>query len=707
MNIKKRYEKEIEGQNIKVEFSDLTEQANGSVILSCGNTKVLATVVMAEEEKENLSFFPLTVNYEEKFYATGQILGSRFTRREGKPSEEATLSARAIDRTIRPLFEKNIRREVQVVITVLSIEEYDPDVLAINAASLALATSDIPWSGPVSAIRINKRSIEENFKINPTYSERGGEEDAKLDVLACGKDGKINMIEAKALETEEKEVFGALKTAEGEIEKLQNFQEEIIKDIGNHKKIIKSKEMSEEFKNLFTTEIEPNLYNAIFSKEKNASKVLKNEWMKKAKAELEEEEVKKAGNYFEKKVDEIVHKGVLEEEKRSDGRSIEEIRPLKANAGGVSEILHGAGIFYRGGTHLFSTLTLGGPGESLVIDAMEVQEKKRFMHHYNFPPFSTGETGFMGSPSRRAIGHGSLAEKSLSAVIPSKQDFPYTIRLVSECMASNGSTSMASVCASSLSLMDGGVPIKRPVAGIAMGLMYKNEKNYKILTDIQGAEDHHGDMDLKVAGTKEGITAIQMDVKVEGVPLSILEEAFEKAKKARVEILSVIESEIAKPRDSISKNAPEIKVTQINPEKIAEVIGPGGKVINGIKDETEVEDISIEDDGSIFITGKYGTAENALNKIESIVKEYEVGEVVKGVVSRITDFGAFVKIGSKEGLVHISEIAPFRIEKTSDVLSEDEEVKVKVKEIDDKGRIALSIKDINPDFAKKKGISPK
>ena len=706
---KKEYSIEIGGKPLIAQFTNLADQAHGSVILRYGNTTVLATVVMGDSEKDGLSYFPLTVDYEEKFYAAGAILGSRFMRREGRPSEEAILSGRAVDRTIRPLFNQQMRNEVQVVITILSLDEYDPDVLAVNAASLALLTSDIPWRGPVSCVRIGKKHQEDAFLINPEYKDRIDAETA-LDSIICGKNGKINMIEVGAKEVPEAILSSAFEKASEEIERLQIFQMKIQEEIGKEKRIIKIKEAPEEMAPLFTEHIEEKLLGSVFCgvAGKSNINVLKDEWMKLFKEKLPQENPSFASDYYEEKVDALIHHEAIENNKRADNRSLDEVRELYAQAGGISPVLHGSGIFYRGGTHVFSALTLGGPGDSLLIDSMEEQNtNKRFIHHYNFPPFSAGETGRLGGLNRRMIGHGALAEKALEGIIPKKEDFPYTIRLVSESMASNGSTSMASVCAGTLALLDGGVPIKAPVAGIAIGLMMKDEQTYKILTDIQGPEDHHGDMDFKVAGTREGITAIQMDVKVDGIPLPILKEALVDAKKAREHILDILKNEIEFPRNDISPRAPKIITLSIKQDQIGMVIGPGGKMINGIRDETGVEDITIEEDGTVFVTGKNGTAEEAARRIQEITREYKAGEQFDGEVTRILDFGAFVKIGSNtEGLVHISEIAPFRIENIATVLTVGEKVPVVIKEIDEKKRINLSIKNIDPEFAERKGINP-
>ncbi|MDP2593119.1 MAG: polyribonucleotide nucleotidyltransferase [bacterium] len=724
----KQYHIEIGGKTLTAEFTDLAEQANGSVIVRYGNTTVLATAVMSEKPKSGVDYLPLSVEYEERFYAAGEILGSRFIRREGRPTDEAILSGRVVDRTIRPLFDHKIRHETQVVLTVLSIDEDDPDVLGVIAASLAIGTSDIPWSGPVSAVRIADM-------VNPTYARR---ENAKFDLLACGKDGLINMIEVGGKEVSESEINEGLAKANTEIEKLQNWQTQIIKELGKEKRVIETADTPREVSELFSMEVEPKLYDALFSGPgKKRINALKGAWLSVFTDKMPEHKTSFAENLFEEKINELIHKEAIENEKRPDGRGMDEIRPLFAKAGGISPILHGSGIFYRGGTHILSALTLGGPQDAQFIDNMEVQEgKKRFMHHYNFPPFSTGETGRIGGTNRRMVGHGALAEKAILPVIPDKEVFPYTIRIVSEALASNGSTSMGSVCGSILALMDGGVPIKRPVAGIASGLMMEIIKpesskiqetsseqtpnlnsqiqseeskrytlhatRYKILTDIQGPEDEHGDMDLKVAGTREGVTAIQMDVKVSGISLKILAEALEKAKKARFQILDVIEKAIPAPRPDISPNAPKIISIKIKPKQIGMVIGTGGKTINEIKEATGAE-IDIEDDGTVFITGKDGGAEKAKEIIEEMTREYKVGDRMEGVVTKIADFGAFVRIShNTEGLVHISELAPFRVNMVSDIVKEGDKVPVIVKEIDEeKGRIRLSIKDADPNFAKK------
>ena len=725
---KKQYSLEIGGKTLSAEFNDLADQTNGSVIVRYGEPALLATACMGGLKDGD--FFPLTVDFEERFYATGKILGSRFMRREGRPSTDAILSGRIVDRTIRPLFNQRMRNEVQVIVTTLAIGQDDPDVVAVIASSLALGVSDIPWNGPASAVRIAKNS---EWLINPDYKVR---EDlgVSLEMVACGKDGMINMIEVASKEVSEITLNEALKLSSTEIEKIQAWQSKIVAEIGKPKAEVAIKEPTPGTKELFDKEISPKMEKFIFSKVPGHAKIseINGEWATLFKEKMPEGDTMMAQEVFEEAVNDLLHDGAIDGNKRADGRGMDDVRPLFAQAGGISSILHGSGIFYRGGTHIMSTLTLGSPGDAQVVEGLSLTENKRFMHHYNFPPFSTGETGRVGGTNRRMIGHGALAEKALVPVIPEKDKFPYTIRLVSEAFASNGSTSMGSVCGSTLALMDGGVPIKAPVAGIASGLMMRKAKKstvgkpegkisessprdpmssseleYKVLTDIQGPEDHHGDMDFKVAGTRNGITAVQMDVKVGGIPLKILSEAFEKAKAARFKILDVIENEIAAPRAKISVNAPEILVIRIKPEQIGLVIGSGGKTINEIRDVTGVEDITIEDDGAIFITGKNETAQKAKEIIIGMTREYMPGEKFDGEVTRLMDFGAFVKIGANaEGLVHVSEIAPFRVERVTTYLKEGDKVPVVVKEVDDKGRINLSIKGANPDFFTKKEETP-
>jgi polyribonucleotide nucleotidyltransferase len=699
---KKSYSVELAGKTLTAEFNDLTDHTNGSVMLRYGETVILVTAVMSERES-SAPYFPLSVEFEEKFYAVGQILGSRFGRREGKPSDEAVLSARIVDRTIRPLFNHSMRNDVQVVVTVLAVGEDDPDVLGVIGASLALSVSNIPWDGPVGAIRIARNTETKALIINPTYTDR---EHQKLDieVFACGKDGTINMIETASYEASEADIMSILAAATAQHAIIEAFQKQIIAEMGKTKKAIAIPDIPEALVHIYESEYEAKLRSEMFSKRAGKDHIyaVKKEFLAAIKtAELPET---LASDFFEDKIDHELHTGALERNERADGRGMDEVRELYAQAGGISPVLHGSGIFYRGGTHIFTALTLGGPEAAQLIDTIEEQEgKKRFMHHYNFPPFSVGETGRVGGFNRRMIGHGALAEKALVPVIPDAIDFPYTIRLVSETLSSNGSSSMGSVCGSTLALMDGGVPIKRPVAGIASGVMIGDGK-YALLTDIQGPEDEFGDMDFKVAGTTEGVTAIQMDVKVGGVSLEILTGALEKARLARLHILETMTAAIATPRATISPRAPEIIVVTIKPEQIGLVIGGGGKTINGIKDDTGVQEITIEEDGTVFITGKNGSAQKAADRIKSLTKIYAVGERAEATITRLATFGAFAKLDSyNEGLIHISEIAPFRLETVEGILKEGETVSVIVSKVED-GKIGLSIKQADPEFAKKRGL---
>jgi polyribonucleotide nucleotidyltransferase len=707
---KKEFSTEVGGKTMTATFSDLAENADGSVLLKYGNTVILATAVMSEKSKEGSDFFPLTVDFESKFYATGQILGNRFNRREGKPSENSILSGRITDRTIRPLFDQRIRHEIQVIITTLAIDEDDPDALGVIGASLALGVSSIPFNGPVSCIRIGKHKVD-GYQINPSFLERDNET-YEIDLIACGKDGDINMIELAGEEAQENVATDALRFASTEIEKINEWQKKVIAEIGKAKKVLNIPSIPEKVATVFAENILQKI-DSIFSDKAGHEKIeeLHTAWMEVAKEKLTEEELKFTEDVFEENVNEYIHKEAIDKDRRVDGRKMDELRSLFAEAGGISKVLHGTGTFYRGGTHVLSVLTLGGPKSGQVTEDDENGESKRFLHHYNFPPYSTGETGRVGNTNRRMIGHGALAEKALLPMIPDQATFPYTIRLVSEALASNGSTSMGSVCASTLAMLDGGVPMKKPVAGIASGLMMdvKNPKRFKILTDIQGPEDHHGDMDFKVAGTKDGITAIQMDVKVGGIPLEVLAAAFEKAKLARLQILEVIGKAISAPRKELSPYAPKILTMKIRQDQIGSVIGGGGKVIKEIKERTEVEAIDINDDGSVYITGKGDTADKAFKIIEEMTHEYKRGERFVGEVTKIADFGAFVRLlGDTEGLVHVSEIAPFRIERINDFIKIGDKVPVVVKEVDiEKGRIGLSIKLAAPDFIKRPVSAPR
>lgn len=694
---KKTYTIPFGEKSITAEFNDLTPQTNGSVMLTCGETVILVTAVMGKENP-HLPYFPLSVEFEEKFYAAGEILGSRFMRREGRPSDEAILSARIVDRTIRPLFPVHFKREVQVVVTVLAFGEDDPDVLAVIGASLALSVSDIPWNGPVGAVRIGRRH-DGSLILNPTYSERT-EGTLSAEVLSCGKDGLISMIETAAFELQEDVIIHILEEASYLHTTQVAAQLAIIEIQGKNKLSHVPTEFPENLKELYTTQFASVLHAAVFSGHTGKSHLyeVKDRFVVAAAALPEPVSEKITNLYFEEMVDETLHFGAVHEGKRADGRGMDDLRTLYAQAGGISPVLHGSGIFYRGETRIFSALTLGGPEAAQLIDTMEERDsRKRFMHHYNFPPFSVGESGKIGGFNRRMIGHGALAEKALIPVIPDASLFPYTIRLVSETMSSNGSSSMGSVCASTLALMDGGVPITRPVAGIASGVMFHGN-SYALLTDIQGPEDEYGDMDFKVAGTVEGITAIQMDVKVSGIPLPVLAEALQKARVARHTIIKTLTTAMPAAREKISSRAPEITSLKIMPEQIGLVIGSGGKTINNIKTDTGVQEITIEEDGTIFITGKNGSGEVAAARIRTLTKRYVVGERLQATITKLAPFGAFAKLDAyHEGLIHISEIAPFRVETAEKVLKVGQVVPVMVVKVTE-GKIGLSIKQADPDF---------
>ena len=642
----------------------------------------------------------------EKFYAAGLILGGQYNKREGRPSDEAILTARIIDRTIRPLFAHHIKNAVQVIVTVLAVGQSDPGVLGVNAASLALATSDIPWAGPVGAVHVGRNKLGGEIALDQ-YIPNTGDNNYELDLTVCGKENNVVMIEAMAYEYDESKMGSALDMAMPAIATLEKWQKDIVAEIGKPKMAFPVPEIPAEVTNAFNETVGKKLDSIFGGDGKHAFHALDDEW----KAVIKERFPTIAGekhahaeiatDYLETKLDDLIHEKALKENKRADGRAFDQVRGLFAQAGNFSSALHGTGIFYRGETHVLSVLTLGGPEDATKIEGMEIRGTKRFTHHYYFPPYSAGETGRVGGINRREMGHGFLAEKALIPIIPDKMSFPYTIRVVSESMASNGSTSQASICASSLALMDGGVPIKCPVAGIAMGLMMNvnNISEYKILTDIQGPEDHYGDMDFKVAGTRDGITAIQLDIKVGGVPVQALKEAMVQAKAARNQILDVIGKEISAPRSDISANAPKILVVKIRPDQIGGVIGSGGKVINGIREKTGAE-LTIEDDGTVYITGKNGAAEKALVIVQEMTHEYKIGEMLDGEVVKILEVGAIVKISSTtDGMVHISELAPWRVNKVTDLVKEGMKVPVKVLAVDlERGRISLSIKAAKPDF---------
>jgi len=694
-----KFNLKLAGKDLVVEVNDLAEQASGSCMVRYGDTVVLATAVMAKTTREGVDFFPLTVEYEERFYAAGKILGSRFIRRESRPSDEAIITARAIDRAIRPRFPETFRNEVQVVITCLSWDgENDSDVIGILAASIALGISNIPWSSPIAPIRIGR--LNDQFIINPTYKER---EESKLDFMLVGLEENnqplINMIEMEGDEAQEGILAEAYDAAKPLLKNLLDFQKEIIKKAGKKKEIIAEpaidRDLEKEFKEFLGDKLEKALFlvkkadrnNALYELEGNLAYYIEGKFPGLGKTKF-------IKSYFEKEINRLVHENAIQKGRRPDGRKTDEIREIRTEAG-ILPRTHGTGLFIRGETKALSILTLGTPSDVRLMEGMEIRGKKRFMHHYNFPPYSSGEVKPMRGPGRREIGHGMLAEKALLPLVPSFEEFPYTMRVVTEILSSNGSSSMASVSAASLALMDAGVPIKGPAAGISLGLMSDEKGNYKILTDIQGPEDHYGDMDFKVAGTKNGITAIQLDVKIAGINEEIFKSVLEAAKKARCQILDKIEKLLPKPRTELSPWAPRIFTLQIKPDKIREVIGPGGKVINEIIEKCEVS-IDIEDSGRVFVTAeKEEAAKKAIEWIKNITREVVVGETFQGKVKRILNFGAFVEIlPGQEGMVHISQLAPRRVEKVEDVVRIGDIVPVKVISIDDQGRINLSIKEV-------------
>ncbi|MFZ2225936.1 MAG: polyribonucleotide nucleotidyltransferase [Candidatus Moraniibacteriota bacterium] len=697
----KKWSLQIGGRILEIETGLLAGQANGAVTVRYGDTVVLATAVMSKGASRVSGYFPLMVDFEERYYAAGKIKGSRFIKREGRPSDDAVLSGRAVDRTIRPLFNHRMRNDVQVIVTVLSYDcENDPDTIAIIAASTALAISNIPWNGPVAAVRVEKADGE--FVLNPVTN--GELTEGGLDLLISGSADKVNMIESGAMEISEEEMLRAFTFGQLAIKKIVDFILEIQKEIGKEKNmptlVAGTPEFEEKVKEILLTE---NLAEALYDKDKKVIEEKMSAIQDKVKEYIKAtfpQEVDKlkevAEIVFEEVSDEIVHQNILEHELRPDSRKLDEIRHIECRTG-ILPRTHGTGLFTRGETQALTVTTLGSPGDEQVIDTMEVDMKKRYIHHYNFPPYSVGEVRPMRGPGRREVGHGALAEKALVPVLPSKEEFPYTILLVSEILSSNGSSSMASTCGSTLSLMDAGVPIKRPVSGIAMGIIVGKDDKFKILTDIQGLEDHYGDMDFKVAGTEKGITAMQMDVKVDGVTLEMLSAVLAQSHRNRLEILKKITDTLPEPRKEMSQYAPRIITMQINPEKIRNVIGTGGKIINEIIDQTGVQ-IDIEDSGMIFITSPdQVSAGKAKEWIDNLTHEVKAGELFNAKVTRIMAFGAFAEIlPGQEGLIHISEIAERRIEKVEDVLSVGDVVPVKVKEIDAQGRINLSARLAKP-----------
>ncbi|MEH7456917.1 polyribonucleotide nucleotidyltransferase [Bacillus sp. JJ1127] len=681
---------DLAGRQLTIETGQLAKQANGAVLVRYGDTAVLSTATASKEAK-NVDFFPLTVNYEERLYAVGKIPGG-FIKREGRPSEKAILASRLIDRPIRPLFADGFRNEVQVVSIVMSVDQNcSSEMAAMLGSSLALSISDIPFEGPIAGATVGR--IDGEFIINPTVEQQ---EKSDIHLVVAGTKDAINMVEAGADQVPEETMLEAIMFGHEEIKRLIAFQEEIVQAVGKEKTEVQLYEVDAELNQAVRAMAEQDMHSAIQVHEKHAREDAINEVKKRV---IEHYEAQEADAETLGQVNEILYKIVKEEVRRlitvekirPDGRKGDEIRPLASEVGILSRT-HGSGLFTRGQTQALSICTLGALGDVQILDGLGVEESKRFMHHYNFPSFSVGETRPMRGPGRREIGHGALGERALEPVIPSEQDFPYTVRLVSEVLESNGSTSQASICGSTLAMMDAGVPLKAPVAGIAMGLV-KSGEHYTILTDIQGMEDHLGDMDFKVAGTAQGVTALQMDIKIDGLSREILEEALQQAKIGRMHILDHMLSAIAEPRKELSAYAPKIITMTINPDKIRDVIGPSGKQINKIIEETGVK-IDIEQDGTVFISSiDQEMNEKAKKIIEDIVREVQVGEIYLGKVKRIEKFGAFVGLFSgKDGLVHISELALERVGKVEDVVKIGDEISVKVIEIDKQGRVNLSRK---------------
>ena len=698
MSEKKVFSYNWGGRQLQVEIGQLAKQANGAVLVRYGDTVVLTAAVGTKQAKDT-DFFPLTVNYEEKMYAAGKIPGG-FIKREGRPSEHATLTARLIDRPIRPMFAEGFRNEVQITNTVMSVDpNCPPEMAAMFGSSLALCISDIPFDGPIAGVDVGR--VNGEYVINPTTEQK---ENSDIELSVAGTATAINMVESSAKEVNEEDMLGALLFGHEEIKKLVAFQEEIVREVGKEKMEVTllsfNPAIEAQVKDLFSQA----MVHAIQTEEKLAREAniekVKETAIEHFEAVLEEND-EKAGllKQVSQLVDNLekdeVRRLITEEKVRPDGRKIDEIRPLSSEIDLLPRV-HGSGLFTRGQTQALTSATLAPLGEYQVIDGLGIEEGKRFIHHYNFPQFSVGSVGRAGSPGRREIGHGALGERALKQVIPSPEDFPYTIRLVSEVLESNGSSSQASICAGTLALMAAGVPIKAPVAGIAMGLI-SDGTNYTVLTDIQGLEDHLGDMDFKVAGTKDGITALQMDIKIQGITEQILREALTQAKKARFEILEELTSTIAEPRKELSPYAPKIEMISIHPDKIKVVIGRGGETINSIIDETGVK-IDIDQEGHVSIASTDAAMiQRAKEIIEDLTREIEVGQVYEGTVRRIEKFGAFVEIAKgKDGLVHISELAHERVGKVEDVLALGDKVTVKVIEIDGQGRINLSRKVLLP-----------
>lgn len=691
------------GRGITVETGEIAKQADGAVIIRYGDTVTLSTACASNQAKEGIDFFPLTVSFEEKLYSVGKIPGG-FLRREGRPSEHATLTARMIDRPIRPLFAEGFRNEVQVVNTVLSVDQdASPEMAAMFGASLALCISDIPFNGPIAGCKVGR--INGELVANPTVAQM---EESDIDLTVAGTAQALNMVEAGAKEVSEEDMLAALMFGHEQIKKLCAFQEEIVAACGKEKREIELYAVDETIDREVRSNFEAQIRAAVSIKEKlerygkiddltdEAAKMIAN---KEYASEKEQNNAVKQAREICRGIEaDEVRRLIIEDKVRPDGRQIDEIRPLNSQVDLLPRV-HGSALFTRGETQVLSTTTLGALNDNQIIDDLTVVDSKRFMHHYNFPPYCVGETGRMGNPGRREIGHGALGERALAQVLPSVDEFPYTIRTVADVMESNGSSSQASICAGTMSLMAAGVPIKAPVAGIAMGLIMDDDSGkYTVLTDIQGMEDHFGDMDFKVAGTKNGITALQMDIKVTGITKNIFEEALAQAHKARLEILDNMLACISEPRTQLSPYAPKIAMMNIDPDKIKDVIGPGGKMINEIIAQCDNVKIDIDDDGKVVIYhNDYDTIEKAKQMISDIVRVAKVGDVYAAKVVRLEKFGAFVNLfGNTDGLLHISKISHHRVDKVEDVLKLGDVIDVKVTEIDNKGRINVSAKALLP-----------
>ena len=700
---KQEFRFEFEGRPLIVETGEIAKQADGAVLVRYGDTVTLSTAVASKQAKEGIDFFPLTVQYEEKLYSAGKIPGG-FLRREGRPGEHATLSARMIDRPIRPLFAEGFRNEVQVVNTILSVDQdYAPEMAAMFGASLALCISDIPFGGPIAGVKVGR--VNGEFIANPTQEQW---ENSDIELTVAGTATALNMVEAGAKEVSEEDMLAALMFGASKVRELCGFQDRIIETIGKPKREIKLYAPDPELKAAVLAAWEKPVRDAVSIKEKLERYNTIDSLIEQAVAEYEAKDyvseadkakaLKQVNQILrEIEADEVRHL-IIEDKIRPDGRAVDEIRPLDSQVDLLPRV-HGSALFTRGETQVLSTTTLGALNENQIIDDLTDVESKRFMHHYNFPPYCVGETGRMGSPGRREIGHGALGERALLQVLPSIEEFPYTIRTVADVMESNGSSSQASICAGSMSLMAAGVPIKAPVAGIAMGLIMNDDTGaYTVLTDIQGMEDHFGDMDFKVAGTEEGVTALQMDIKTTGITEDIFREALAQARKARMEILDNMKTAIECPREELSPYAPKIAIMHIDPDKIKDVIGPGGKMINQIIAECDNVKIDIDDDGQVVIYHQDQAAiDKAKERIAEIVREAKVGEIYEGKVVRIESFGAFVNLfGHTDGLLHISNISHNRVEKVEDVLKIGDLIDVKVMEIDNKGRVNVSAKALLP-----------